>query len=491
MNGAKDPANGVAIAANGLLLANGTLNRTAAAWERFVAGADSVQGVRPEILMSWYRCREEYGVNPRLERAPAAAEASPHSIEHDVVFAELGGVAASAADEVGSDCLVTVTDPDGRVLASYGGQRVLGLAADSNLAPWYTWSEWASGTNGMGTALENHGPVIVAGPEHWCRVFHSWICAGIAVRNVVTDEPLATLGISCWKSWLPGTALSLLRKAVATTEATLRQRADQAGTVLAAAFADSRLAPSTPLAAVDVAGNVVLANTEAAVLLGTPADTPAYTPADRWTPRLPALSHLVGQAMGCARRDSRWSGASQLFVPFIGAPVPVAVRPVSLGTQVIGALITFGSPDAAGSPGSPDGDLGSGSLSSGATLRSTAPRPVARRVVAFRQDRWVLLDPAEIRFAEVDHNNVWLMSDQGRLLAATRGLDRLEQELEDQGFLRVHRRFLVNPNRIREVEPGFKGSLFLHTDTRTHESIPVARRHLADVRRVLGLQGHG
>ncbi|MGH3263005.1 MAG: LytTR family DNA-binding domain-containing protein [Trebonia sp.] len=111
--------------------------------------------------------------------------------------------------------------------------------------------------------------------------------------------------------------------------------------------------------------------------------------------------------------------------------------------------------------------------------------------MALRQDRWVLLEPAEIRFAEVDHNNVWLMSDQGRLLSASRGLDRLEDQLAETGFLRVHRRFLVNLNRIREIEQGFKGSLFLHTDTRTHESIPVARRHMTDVRRALGLQSHG
>jgi hypothetical protein len=468
------------------MLANGSFGRTAAAWERFVAGADSVQGVRPEILTSWYRCREEYGVNPWLERVPVAAEASPHSIEHDVVFAELGGVAASAADEVGSDCLVTVTDSDGRVLASYGGQRTPRLAAaDSNLSPWSTWSEWASGTNGMGTALQSHGPVVVAGPEHWCRAFHSWICAGIAVRNVVTDEPLATLGISCWKSSLPGIALSWLGKAAVTTEANLRHRADHAGTLLAAALGDSRLAPSTALAAVDVAGNVVLASTEAAVLLGTPADTPAYAPTDRWAPRLPALSQLVGQAMGCARRDPDWIGATRVFVPFLGAPVPVAVHPVRLGTQVIGALLAFGSPD------SPDGDLPSEIPSSEAPLGPTGSNPVSRRVVALRQDRWVLLEPAEIRFAEVDHNNIWLMSDQGRLLAVTRGLDRLEQQLEDKGFLRVHRRFLVNLNRIREIEQGFKGSLFLHTDTRTHESIPVARRHVADVRLALGLQAHG
>ena len=485
MNGVKNPTNGVAVAANGPLLANGSLSSTVAARERFAAGADVVQGVRPEILMSWYRCRDEYGVDPCLDRPPAAAEARPHSIEHDVVIAGLGGMAASAADKAGDDCLITVTDSGGRVLVSYGSQRVLRLAADSNLAPWYSWAEWASGTNGIGTALESHGPVVVAGPEHWCRAFHSWMCAGIAVRSVITDEPLAALGNSCWKSPLPGTALPWLHEAVATTEATLRQRATQAGTLLAAAFADSRLSPSGPLAAVDVAGKVVLANTAAAVLLGTPAETPAYAPANRWTPRLPALSQLVHRAMGRARQDPRWSGATQIFVPFVGASVPVAVRPVSIGAQVIGALLVFGS------SGAPDEDLPSDTPSSEAAFGSAAPHPVSRRVVALRQDRWVLLDPAEIRFAEVDHNNVWLMSDQGRLLAATRGLDRLEQQLQDKGFLRVHRRFLVNPNRIREISQGFKGSLLLHTDTRTHESIPVARRHMADVRHALGLQGHG
>lgn len=485
MNGVKDQASGAAVAVNGPMLANGSLHSTAAAWERFVAGADSVQGVRPEILVSWCRCREEYKVDPGLERAPAATDARPHSIEHDMVFAELGGVAASAAGQVGSDCLVTVTDCDGRVLASHGSHRALRLAADGNLAPWSAWSEWAAGTNGVGTALESHGPVVVAGPEHWCKAFHSWTCAGIAVRDVVTDEPLAALGISCWQRPLPAAALSWLGKAVAACEATLRQRASQAGTLLAAAFADSRLAPSTPLAAVDVAGKVVLANTEAAVLLGTPADAPAYAPGDRWTPRLPTLPRLVSQAMACARHDPRWSGAAQVFVPFLGAPVPVAVRPVAIGGQVIGALLTFGSAD------SPDGELEGEIPPADAAFGTAGPVPVPRRVVALRQDRWVLLEPAEIRFAEVDHNNVWLMSDQGRLLAATRGLDRLEQQLGDKGFLRVHRRFLVNLNRIREIEQGFKGSLFLHTDTRTHESIPVARRHLADVRRALGLQAHG
>jgi sigma-54 dependent transcriptional regulator, acetoin dehydrogenase operon transcriptional activator AcoR len=482
MNGAKGQPKGACIATSGTALSGESLKKIMAARERFAAGADTVHGVRPEILMSWYRCREEYAVDPGLERAPAAAEVSEHSIEHDVVFAELGGLATCAAAELdGFDGLVTVADSEGRILASWGSRRILRLAADSNLATWSTWSEWATGTNGMGTALESHRPVMVRGPEHWCRGFQAWRCAGVAVRNVVTHDPLAVLNVSCWKTPLPDAVLPWLRRVAAATEAKLRQRAHHSGTLLAAAFADARMAPATPLAAVDPAGNVVLANSEAAALMGTPADTPAYAPAQRWTPQLPALPRLARRVAERARQDPGWSGSTQVYVPFLGTPIPVAVRPVFTGPQVIGALLAFGSADGPGT-GVPEDEPERGSAH-----HRAPPRPFPDRVVATRDDRWVLLSPREIRFAEADHNNIWLVTDRGRLLAATRGLDRLEQELTDKGFVRVHRRFLVNLGRVREIEPGFKGTLFLATDTRTHETVPVARRHIPYVRQALGL----
>jgi hypothetical protein len=450
----------------------------AAARERFAAGADTVRGVRPEILMSWYRCREEYEVDPGLDRAPAAGEASAHSIEHDVVFAELGGLATTAVAEVdGLDGLVSVADPDGRILACWGSRRIRRLAADSNLAPWSTWSEWACGTNGMGTALESHRPVMVRGPEHWCRGFHPWACAGVAVRDVVTDDPLAVLNISCWKTAMPDAVQPWLRRVAAATEAKLRQRAHHSGTLLAAAFTDARLAPGMPLAVVDTAGKVVLANSEAAVLIGTPADVPAYAPPQRWTPQLPALPQLARRVTERARQDPDWTGSTRVFVPFLDTIVSVAVRPVFTGTQVIGALVAFGSPG---------GQPAFGAASDELLTSSPHPRPGPSRVIAMRDDRWVLLHPSEIRFAEADHNHVWLTSDQGRLLAAARGLDHLEQQLGDKGFLRVHRRFLVNLGRVREIEQGFKGTLFLATDTPARELVPVARRHAPQLRQALG-----
>jgi hypothetical protein len=228
---------------------------------------------------------------------------------------------------------------------------------------------------------------------------------------------------------------------------------------------------------VDPAGNVVLANSEAAVLLGTPADIPAYAPTHRWTPQVPDLRQLTRRVTERARQDPRWSGSTRVHVPFLGAPIPVAARPVFDGTQVIGALLVFGSPDG------PDG----GPSLAEPEPDSACPRALPNRVVALRDDRWVLLDPREIRFAEADHGNVWLRSDQGRLLSAIRGLDRLEQELADKGFIRAHRRFLVNLGRVREIEQGFKGTLLLTTDTRAHETVPVARRHVASIRQALGL----
>ena len=165
-------------------------------------------------------------------------------------------------------------------------------------------------------------------------------------------------------------------------------------------------------------------------------------------------------------------------MPFLADTVPVSVRPVSTGPQVIGLLLAFDSPG--GNP--PFGERSDDFL-----LGAAYGRSFPSRVVAMRDDRWVMLDPREIRLAEADRNHVWLKTDRGLLRAATRGLDRLEQQLEDKGFLRVHRRFLVNLSRVREIEQGFKGTLLLTTDVQTHETVPVARRHVPQLHQTLGL----
>lgn len=486
MNGAVQFPNGTWSAVNGARVNGSDLTQVARAREQFAAGADSVSDVRPEVLMSWYRCREQYRVDPWLEQAPAATQTCHHSMIHDVVFAELGGHAAKTAKQVdGLNGLVAVADDEGRMLSSWGNRRICRIAAESNLAPWASWSESASGTNGIGSALQSHEPVLVRGPEHWCQGFHAWQCAGVAVRDLVTDQPLAVLDISCWRSSLPDSVLTWLAKISAAVEAKLQQREHHNGTLLAGALAESHACAGTPLAVVDLAGKVIQANDDGAALLGiTPPVDPAYAPAQRWAPQLPALPQLTRRAIDRAKADPCWTGQTHVFVPFLDTGVSISMQPVFSGCQVIGLLLALGSDDAAPALATSGDEFIPAEIE---RPNLAFPRHVLSRVIACRDHRWVLLDPREIRFAEVDHNHVWLITDHGRLLAASRGLDRLAEQLTDWGFLRVHRQYLVNLGRIREVEMGFKQTLVLTTDARRHETVPVARRHTAQVRQLLGL----
>ena len=85
-----------------------------------------------------------------------------------------------------------------------------------------------------------------------------------------------------------------------------------------------------------------------------------------------------------------------------------------------------------------------------------------------RDNRMVLLRLPEVSFAESEGNDVWLSTDQGRLRAASQGLDKLDGELADAGFLRVHRRYVVNLSRVREIERGRGGELSLVMDDGTN-----------------------
>lgn len=442
------------------------------AWERFASGAVSVEGVRPEILASWLRCRDSYGVDPELSLAPGANDHDEHHLEHDVLFTELGGLAACAAREVELDNgIVAVADGTGRVLACWGDPTARTRAADSNLAPWSAWSERSSGTNGMGTALESDGPVTVVGPEHWCSGFHQWACAGVAIHHPVTRAPIAALNVSRWGTSPSGQVTQWLGEVAHKLEARMRGRAVIEGKHIVDAFTEASAKDRDPLVGVDVGGRIVIADSTAGALLGVSHERPMLDPADRQLPEASGLPDIARWAAGRARRDSRWWGSAQLEIPTADSPLPVSLRPVFAANHLLGVLCHFRAHD--DEPYVPEPT---------AVARS-APRPM----IGERDGRLILLAPSEIRYAEADRNVVWLVTDRGRIRAAVRGLDNVAQTLEQHGFTRVHRRFAVNVRRIQEVERGIKGELFLVTDARAAELVPVSRRHAPRLRQLLGV----
>ncbi|WP_017615488.1 DNA-binding protein [Nocardiopsis salina] len=448
------------------------------AWEQFVQGENEIRGVRPEVAISWQRSRDQYNVDPYLSEAPVAVSEVAHSLEHDVVFTELGFRAASMAHEVaGLGGIVTVADANGRLLAEWGDKQTRAVAAGVGLAPWYCWSERAVGTNGMGTALAAQSVVVVRREEHWCQAFHDWSCAGAAVRDAVTKDPIAVLNISCRRGDLPASAATWLGNAATHTQRRLRMRARDGGAELLAAFNHGRGLSRAPLAAVDTAGKVVIADDRVAALLGVPADSPAVDPVVRWNPQLPELIRAARYATQRAGRDSDWVGSTQICTHLADEPSPIGIRPVFQCGSLVGHLISFTASDGEQVPAT-----------------DPAPRPPAgqeppqpRRVVGMRENRMVLLRHPEVTLAEAEGSDVWLTTDQGRMQAASSSLDKLDHDLAYTGFLRVHRRYVVNLNRIREVERRDKGELFLVMDDPENTMVPVSRRNTRAVRQALGI----
>lgn len=109
------------------------------------------------------------------------------------------------------------------------------------------------------------------------------------------------------------------------------------------------------------------------------------------------------------------------------------------------------------------------------------------RVVGMFGNHMLLLAPSEVRLAQTENKTVWLSTDRGRLRSPERTLDRVEEKLAPHGFLRVHRHCLVNLHRVQEIAPVFRGGLVLIVDGAEHETVPVSRRHVADLRRALDL----
>ncbi|WP_328647128.1 LytTR family transcriptional regulator DNA-binding domain-containing protein [Amycolatopsis sp. NBC_00348] len=460
----------------GSLMATSSAKEVARAWEDFAGGENIETGVRPEILASWYRCRDRYDVDRALDVAPEARGDEGRRSDTGVIFTALGGLGALAGREVERDgAVVTVTDGDGRVLGAWGDPTAQRRAELHNLAPWSSWSEECTGTNGMGTSLEVSGPVTVTGPEHWCEAFHQWACAGTSIRDVVTGAPVASINISRWNASLSERVPPWLTQAAAFVEQEIYRRAIYEADKVVAEFTRKCAHAGGSFLAVDRGGNVLAANASAVAMLGLTGEARIVTgvtePARRWTPDITGLPEVLRWAKDRARGSAEWSGHARLPVRPGEEPTPVTMRSVVDANHVVGMLCAFGVQEGEAYGGGADDVVG----------------PLPRCVIGMRNDRLVLLAPSEIRYAEAQRNIVWLVTERGRIQAATRGLDNVERSLTSYGFRRAHRRFLVNLRRVAEVERGIKGELFLIMDSRTHELVPVSRRHAPDLRRMLGV----
>jgi two-component system, LytTR family, response regulator len=108
------------------------------------------------------------------------------------------------------------------------------------------------------------------------------------------------------------------------------------------------------------------------------------------------------------------------------------------------------------------------------------------RVALEDGERTRLVKIAEIRYVQANGHLVTARIFDGDLRWKG-SLSDAASRLEPSGFLRVHRAYLVNPERVVEVEPFFNGSYLLRVDDKARSEVPVSRNFLPAVRKALGL----
>ena len=107
-----------------------------------------------------------------------------------------------------------------------------------------------------------------------------------------------------------------------------------------------------------------------------------------------------------------------------------------------------------------------------APSRSTGHR---NKVLVRTHNRNLIVDVQDVVYATIDEGLITVATTQFEGQSNYRTIEELQSNLDPDLFWRVHRSFLVNINKIREVIPWFKSSFQLKMTDRKQTEIPVSR----------------
>src|SRR5215469_1141931 len=112
---------------------------------------------------------------------------------------------------------------------------------------------------------------------------------------------------------------------------------------------------------------------------------------------------------------------------------------------------------------------------SGAAARPAPAAAPRTKLLVRAQSRNFIVDANDVIYATIDNGLITLVTTTLEGHSNYRTIEDLQANLDREMFWRVHRSYLVNINRIKEVVPWFKSSYQLRMDDRKHTEVPVSR----------------
>jgi two-component system, LytTR family, response regulator len=115
------------------------------------------------------------------------------------------------------------------------------------------------------------------------------------------------------------------------------------------------------------------------------------------------------------------------------------------------------------------------------------PAVQSSKLVVKSGNRMVLVDSSDIIYATIEDGVIRIVTKDLDGQSNFRTVEELQNNLDPNIFWRVHRSYLVNINRIKEVVPWFKSSYQLKMQDRQETEIPVSRAQTRKLRELLNL----
>ncbi len=111
--------------------------------------------------------------------------------------------------------------------------------------------------------------------------------------------------------------------------------------------------------------------------------------------------------------------------------------------------------------------------------------PQRTKLLVRANNRNLIIDAQDLIYATIDDGTITMVTAQFEGQSNYRTIEELQSNLDPNLFWRVHRSFLVNINKIREVIPWFKSSFQLKMDDKKQTEIPVSRIQTRRLRTLL------
>jgi len=118
-----------------------------------------------------------------------------------------------------------------------------------------------------------------------------------------------------------------------------------------------------------------------------------------------------------------------------------------------------------------------------------APKPALQRskLLVRSNQRNFIVDAQDVVYATIEDGLITVVASNLEGQSNYRTIEELQSNLDPDTFWRVHRSYLVNIHRIKEVIPWFKSSFQLRMDDKKQTEIPVSRVQTKRLRALLKL----